>query len=518
MADIPGRTLMIGIIAFLLGIVWVIFKSLHWAAGTPEARFEKSDTSRLADIKPEKSIVVLPFKNISPEEGQDYFSEGLTEELITMLSKVLSLRVISRTSAFMFKDTPKSVGMIAQELNVGYVLEGSVRKAGNKLRISAQLIDAMADAHIWADNYDGNLDYIFDIQENVARAIVDKLQLKLTAPEERQIAKRPIADRQAHEFYLRARDAMYRTFTAESIDEAIRFLEAGLGITGDNARLLATLANVYLQAVRVWIKEEADLVKAEEYAQKALRLDPGMASAYIALGYIQWLRGNPRESFRLVKQALWLDPNDVDTVVWAFWLFITAGKTATALDVAKHIAELDPVHPFLFFYPSVIHAYEGRFDTAIDELKRLIPPVFLEQPNNLGWLGWWLLLAGRLDEAKAALEPYEKVAAPGLQLWLPRILWLALSGQRHRLDEETSGKSGERAKHDSLISSIVADLYVMLGDHQKAVTWLEAAVDHGFINYPYISQYDPMLARLRNEPPFQKLMERVKYEWEHFEE
>ena len=517
MEDVPGRTLMIGIIAFLLGIGWVIFKSLQWAAGTPDARFEKSDTSRLADIKPEKSIVVLPFKNISPEEGQDYFSEGLTEELITMLSKVLSLRVISRTSAFTFKDTPKSVGIIAQELNVGYVLEGSVRKAGNKLRISAQLIDAAADAHIWADNYDGNLDYVFDIQENVARAIVDKLQLKLTSPEERQIAKRPIADRQAHDFYLRARDAMYRGFAAADIDEAIRFLESGLGITGDNALLLATLANVYLQAVRVWVKEEADLAKAEEYAQKALSLDPGMAPAYMVLGFVQWLKGNPREYYRLVKQALSLDPNDADTAIWALWLFICGGRTSKAFDHVRHLIALDPVNPYRFWFPAVVHAYEGRFELAVEDIRSHVSAAVLKQPVWLFWLGFWLVYAGHVGEAVEVLEPIEKIAAWDLYVQTSRLLRFALKGQRHRVEEVATGKFREAAKRDCVLSCMVAGVYAMLGDREEALYWVETAVDHGFINYPYLSQYDPLLAKLKDEPRFKKLMERVKYEWEHFE-
>ena len=514
---ISGKTLFFGIIALCLSIAWVIFKLYQWAASTPDAAVKKFDISKLAEIKPEKSIVVLPFKNIGPEEGQDYFSDGLTEELITKLSKVLSLRVISRTSAFMFKDTPKNVRSIAQELNVGYVLEGSVRKAGNKLRIAAQLIDATADAHIWADTYDGILDDVFDIQEKVARAMVDTLQLKLTAPEERQIAKRPIANVQAHDFYLRARDAMYRTFAAEGIDEAIRFLESGLRITGDNALLLATLANVYLQAVRVWVKEEADLAKAEEYAHRALSLDPGMAPAYTVLGFIQFLQGNPREYYRLVKQALSLDPNDADTVMWAFWAFICAGKTSRALDIARHIIELDPIHLYRFLYPAVVHVYEGWFELAVEDIRSHVSAAVLEQPVWLFWLGFWLVYAGRVGEAMEVLEPIEKVAAWGLYLQIPRLLSFALKGQRHRVDEVATGKFREAAKRDCVVSCMVSGVYAMLGDREEALYWVETAVDHGFINYPYLSQYDPLLARLRDEPRFQKLMERVKREWEHFE-
>ena len=175
-AGISGKRLLIGIIALCLGIAWIIFKSLQWAAIspalTPRSRKRGVEISLPVPVKTERSIVVVPFKNISPEKGHDYFCDGMTEELITKLSKVLSLRVISRTSAFIFKDTSKNVRDIAQELNVGYVLEGSVRKAGNKLRIAAQLIDARIDTHIWADSYDGILEDVFDIQENVSQSIV----------------------------------------------------------------------------------------------------------------------------------------------------------------------------------------------------------------------------------------------------------------------------------------------------------------------------------------------------------
>ncbi len=520
-AGISGLRLLTGIIALCLGVAWIIFKSLQWAAispvNIPGLGKKTVEMVQSAAIKPEKSIVVLPFKNISPEEGQGYFCDGMTEELITKLSNVLSLRVISRTSAFMFKDTQKNVRDIAQELSVGYVLEGSVRKAGNKLRIAAQLIDATVDEHIWADTYDGILDDVFDIQEKVARAMVDTLELKLTAPEEHQIAKRPLANVQAHDFYLRARDAMYRGFTAADIDEAIRFLESGLGIAGDNALLLATLANVYFQAVRVWVRAEADLAKAEEYAQKALGLDPGMAPAYMVLGFVQWLKGNPREYYRLIKQALSLDPNDADTAIWALWLFICGGRMSRAHDHVRHLIALDPVHPYRFWFPAVVHAYEGRFELAVQDIRSHVSAAVLKQPVWLFWLGLWLVCAGRVGEAMEVLEPIEKIDAWDLYVQTSRLLRFALKGQKNRFEEVATSKFREAAKRDCVLSCMISGIYAMLGDREEALDWVETAVDHGFINYPYLSQYDPSLAKLRDDPRFQKLMERVKYEWEHFE-
>ena len=198
----PGKKLLIGIVAFLLGIAWVIFKLSQWAAHVSEFPKEQIKTpstveTGLAAVGPpqwSKSIVVLPFENISPEEGQEYFCDGMTEEIITDLSHIRDLRVISRNSAMVFKGTHKPTRDIGRELNVQYVLEGSVRRAGNDLRITAQLIDAINDAHLWADKYSGTLDDVFVMQEKVSRSIVDALRLKLTQVEDQQLAKRPLVD------------------------------------------------------------------------------------------------------------------------------------------------------------------------------------------------------------------------------------------------------------------------------------------------------------------------------------
>jgi len=162
-------------------------------------------------IQPSKSIVVLPFENMSNDPEQEYFSDGLTEEIIADLSKLSSLRVISRTSAMVFKGSKKDVRTIGQELNVRYVLEGSVRKTGNKLRITAQLIDASNDAHLWAEKFSGVLDDVFDIQEKVSHAIVDALRLELTPHERASLVVKSPSDPAAHELYLEGRYHLNQT-------------------------------------------------------------------------------------------------------------------------------------------------------------------------------------------------------------------------------------------------------------------------------------------------------------------
>jgi adenylate cyclase len=158
-----------------------------------------------AGVAPAASVAVLPFLNLSSDAEDQYFADGLTEEIISDLAKVRSLRVISRTSAMMFKGVKKSAPAIAQELNVRHVLEGSVRRAGNNLRITAQLIDAATDTHLWADKYAGTLDDVFDLQEQLSRRIVEALRVALTPDEERRLVERPLQDVRAYEAWLRAR-------------------------------------------------------------------------------------------------------------------------------------------------------------------------------------------------------------------------------------------------------------------------------------------------------------------------
>ena len=186
------------------------------------------------------SIAVLPFVNLSPDPENEYFADGLTDEVIADLSKVRALRVISRTSSMALKGTNKDVRTIGRELGVRFVVEGSVRRAASRLGISARLIDASTDDHLWTEKYDGTVDDVFTMQERLARTIVDALQLQLTADEHQQLVARPISNVHAYECYLQARQAAFR-WHQDAIDHAIQLLHNGLAIVGDNAELYAAL-------------------------------------------------------------------------------------------------------------------------------------------------------------------------------------------------------------------------------------------------------------------------------------
>ncbi|MBN2409549.1 MAG: hypothetical protein JXE07_07400, partial [Candidatus Aminicenantes bacterium] len=244
--DVRGRSWPILLAAIILGIAWTVFKALQWAALTPETPKEAIREFAPLAAKSEKSIVVLPFKNISPEEGQDYFSDGITDEIIADLSGVRALRVISRSSAMTYKGSTKTIPEIAKELNVRYVLEGSVRKSGDNLRITAQLIDAGRDTHLWTEKFVGSLADVFDIQEKVSRAIVIALKHELAPDEERTMTDRPIQNLRAYECYLKARKDMYQC-SKESMERALQSLTYALKVYGESPLLYAALGLVHLQ-------------------------------------------------------------------------------------------------------------------------------------------------------------------------------------------------------------------------------------------------------------------------------
>ena len=261
-------------------------------------------------LKWEKSIIVLPFENMSPDPEQEYFSDGLTEEIITDLSLIHKLLVISRSSAMTFKGTKKKIKEIAREVNVQYVLEGSVRKTGNNLRITAQLIDAANDAHLWAEKFSGTLDDVFNIQEKVSREIVDALKLKLTLKEDKYISERPIRDVQAYECYLRATTDIVK-MTEGSINQALQYLQNAVDIIGDNAQLYSVMAFAYWNLVNIGVKHEDYIISAEEYANKALSLNPDTPLAHVILGYVDWNHQKMLESLPRFKRALENNPDEI---------------------------------------------------------------------------------------------------------------------------------------------------------------------------------------------------------------
>jgi TolB-like protein/Tfp pilus assembly protein PilF len=275
----------------------------------------KPTPSRQGDVPDDgrTGIAVLPFVNRSDDADNEYFSDGLTEELIADLAGIKALSVISRTSAMRFKGTDLDLPAIGRELGVRYVLEGSVRKAGDDLRITAQLVDARTDAQLWADKYRGMLDDVFDIQERVSRSIVDALEIQLSPQEAAQLAERPIDDVRAQESYFRARSEIW-SFMPGSLDLAISHLEAALDLIGDNALIYQGLGEAYFQHVNIGAaigREEQLIRKAENCVDNIFALEPESPRGYLVRAQTQMARGDIHGCAGSLRRVLQAFPNEI---------------------------------------------------------------------------------------------------------------------------------------------------------------------------------------------------------------
>ncbi|HYO45229.1 MAG TPA: tetratricopeptide repeat protein [Gemmatimonadota bacterium] len=349
----------------------------------------------------ERSIAVLPFVNLSADPENEYFSDGITEEILTALTKLGDLKVISRTSIMQYKGTSKSVREIGSELEVGMVLEGSVRRARDRVRITAQLIDAGSDRHLWAENYDRDLDDIFAIQSDVAQRIVDTLRMQLTPREKARIAERPTEDVQAYEWYLKGRHFLSRR-TESALRQAIErfrravaadpsFAQAWVGLA-DGLVLLANYSATPLAEV-------ADEARAA--AERALALNPDLGEAEISLGYLASSEWNWGEGERRYRRGLELRPGYAVGHHW-FGIHLGAvGRHDEALTTLRQALSLDPLSLPIQMALGVRLWKSGRVEESLEVYRKAIEldPAYAPTYNNLSLV---LLSMGRFEEALEA--------------------------------------------------------------------------------------------------------------------
>jgi serine/threonine protein kinase len=464
-----------------------------------------------------KSIVVLPFDNLSPDPDQEYFSDGLTEEIISDLSQLQALRVISRSSAMTFKGTKKRVPEIARELNVQYVLEGSVRKAGNSLRMTAQLIDAASDTHIWAEKYSGILEDVFKIQEMVSGSIVEALKVKLAPGEKERLAEKPISNVAAYEGYLKAKHCV-QLFTEDALDRGLEYLEKALSLVGDNALLYTAMASLYCQYVNIGAKQEEYIERAKQCVEKALSLEPDFPKAHVLNGLIEGVfLGNLQEGVRHFKRALAIDPNDPDALHWSATTSIMfAGKIEAGAAFLERLKRVDPLNSHNHAYEGEMYLYDGRYDAALEPLRKFLDS---EPDSLLAQLLYALVLLYRneVDEAFCIVDevapkhPDNVFASMGLALKYGKL------GDRERLFALLTPDMENTYRRDGDYSYRLATAMALANARSEALDWLENAVNRGFVNYPLLAERDPFLENLRGEERFKRLMERVKREWEQFE-
>ena len=283
----------LGLALVFLGL-WYIDMLYQWNSDVQHPGESQPSESSVAEEVDSKSIAVLPFDNLSPDPENEYFSLGITEDIITQLSKIPDLRVTSRTSAMRYQDSEKSVREIARELQVASILAGSVRRVGNQVRITAQLIDSKTDEHLWAETYDREIEDIFAIQSDVAEQIASSLKVELSPEDRARIERKPTESLTAYDYYLKGRDHYY-SYSRENNEQAIEFFNEALEVDPDYALAHGGLADAYAQRWLWYGFSEEWLDSAIEESNKAVALDPDLAETYEAEGLVQRLLRDARE-------------------------------------------------------------------------------------------------------------------------------------------------------------------------------------------------------------------------------
>jgi eukaryotic-like serine/threonine-protein kinase len=440
------------------------------------------------------SVAVLPFDNISPEEGQDYFCEGLTDELITRLSNLRELKVIAKTSAYAFKGKEIDIREIGKKLNVATVLEGGVRKSGNKLRITAQLINVSDGSHLWSDSWDKDITDVFAIQDEIALAVADRMKLTLLSDEKSRLVKRPMDNVSAYEFYLRASREIDR-YREDALDRAIQYLQNGLDLIGENALVYSAMAYAYWQYVNIGAKQEDYIIKAEEYANKALAMDPDSPNALLILGLIESaFRGNQQESVRYLKKALLINPNDPVVLFWlANAYFQYVGKISAGIPLAQRLLQLDPLNQPSYALQGVGYYYDGKYDLALGQLTK----AYQMDPGNLGGLCRYALVLAYNKKSIEAFPIIERLAKDSPNNTFSKIALLLKFGllkDREQMLQIMTPDFQKTCQRDAAFSYDIAIILALLGEKNKALDWLENAVNRGFINFPLLAEKDPWLA------------------------
>ena len=473
---------------------------------------ESVTPTAVAAAEQRKSIVVLPFDNMSPDPGDGYFSDGLTEEIITNLSYLHSLRVISRTSAMALKGSQKDTRTIAQELDVGFVLEGSVRKAGDQLRITAQLIDGTSDTHLWAEQYDGVLEDVFGMQEQVSRSIVDALKVALDPVEEQRLSARPMDDLGAFECYVKARHLIW-LLTEESLDEAFVLLEKGLARQPDSAVIYAMRAFVNCQYINIMSKPPDTypvlLEEAQAWASKALVLDSDSSIAHYAQGSVLWFLGDPPGAVASWIRAVELNPNDADSLSWlGFALFASGQDLERAQNLLARAAQADPLNPLHAEVGRSYSAwYTGDFATVLDLWKTWRTT---ESPLLRLYIGYFHAASGGIEEALELFgkilrdTPEHPAAAAGT------FLGHALRGEPQKALAAVTETLEQTAWWDDFSPVLLAGGYSLIGEQERALLWVDRAIEMGTTNVAFLGEHEPFLRSLRGDPRFEALLEKAE--------
>jgi serine/threonine protein kinase/tetratricopeptide (TPR) repeat protein len=459
----------------------------------------------------ERTVAVLPFDDLSPARDNEYLAEGFAEEITSDLSKIALLRVISRSAVKKYRGEEKDIARVAAELNAEYVIDGSVRRAGSQLRITAQLVDARTVTQLWSEKYSGTLDDVFDIQEKVARSVVEQLKVKITPREDAALAQRPMTNVEAYECYLRARANVMR-FDAEGLEVAMREIEKGLAIDPGNLHLLFARGYVDFQAYNIGIDPDpVRLERAAAIARTILEGDPNSTLGHRLRGLVALQQQDVRGGLEGLERALTGDPSDPDTLMWLCFLRPMVGRDTKA--IVERLAAVDPYSPMAHAARGLPSLLEGRFDEAAVHLAKAREAVSIFAFIYMQALA----LGGRLDTIRALLVELEPHLGDFPFVPLATILGRAVTGDPAGARALINDDILRAARCDLQYCSWMAEIYAQLGERDLAIEWLEQSIARGFIIWPFFSKHDRLLDPVRDDPRFDALMEKARAGWESYQ-
>jgi tetratricopeptide (TPR) repeat protein len=383
------------------------------------------------------------------------------------------------------------------------------------LRITAQLINIADGYHLWSEKYDRELKDVFAIQDEISSAIVEALRLKLTSQEKKKIGEHQIDNAAAYEFYLKAHSEIMR-FKENTLDRIVQDLQNALDITGPNPLLYSAMADAYRQYVNIGARQEDYLARAEEYAKKALAIDPNFSKANVVLGYIYEYE-NQQEGIRYFKKALAVNPNEPYALRRLALIYQDVGKPSAALPLMARYKKVDPLNPDNYLLQGYSYFYDGQFGLALDPSRKQYQSD-PENPIKAFFYALTLAYNKALDEAFSIIDKCARTDPNNVISKFGLLLKYGLQKDKEKAFHIMTPDFRKTCQRDCEWSYFVADAFALLDEKKEALDWLENAVRLGFINYPFINNYDFFLNNIRGEDRFKKLMERVKYEWENFEE
>lgn len=465
------------LVIWLVGLGFPIAIVLAWVFDVTTAGVKVTDSAQTSGVPPAASVAVLPFINMSGNADNEYFSDGLSEELLNVLTRLQSLRVCSRTSSFALKGTTIDMPTIARQLNVRHVVEGSVRRSGDRVRITAQIIDAVDDRHLWSETYDRDLQDIFAVQDEIATHIVEALKLELTS-DERQAMQSTTEDANALDYYLRGREQFHRTEHGH-LEKAREMFEAAIRSDPDYALAWAGLTYVFVDTYWYHNKEARWIEQAHEVSRKAIELAPHLAESHAARGYAFYVHEQFDEAEVEFEKAITINPRLFEPIHFYAQMARTLGQHEKSAELYCRAAEVRPEDYQTLALGAMMFDNLGEQDRERDLLEQFV------------------------DRANRALELNPNDARA-----------LALGAGVHlRLGDKKTGLEWlRRAQNKSPDSSNVlynsACFHSLSGDPETALDFLERAADLGARN-KLMWESDKDFESIKDHPRFRALLERI---------